>query len=156
MTKTIIKFISILVVALIVITALLYLVQRIDTHKKITFNKSDITLVSTLKTPDGSILGDAYVTYLNKDVFTSLYITKEVDGKKIVIYKINSDGFFNTKGKDQEIVKDKFYGYKFVSIKSDNFVLYLLTDNGKGVSDDITVGWNYDKKVFEAQRPQIH
>jgi hypothetical protein len=117
------------------------------------FNKDDITLAGTLKTSDGSILGEIYVTYIDRNVFSSLYISKEVDNKNIIVYKINSDGFFNTLGREQEISNINFYGYEFTRIEKDAFIVHLLTNNGKNVSDDFTVEWNYDKNIFEIQRP---
>lgn len=155
MKKKLIKSYTIATLVIIIIAGFIYLTRSgyIDTHKKITLNQNDVTLVKTLKTPDGTILGNVNVTYITKDVFTALYIVKEIDGKNIVLYKINSDGFFNTLGKEEAVSKNNFYGYQFALIKDNYFVLHLLGNGGKDISDDATIVWNSDKMVFEIQRP---
>jgi len=155
MNKNLIRL-SLVVFVLIAVVGLIYSVRQheTDTHPKLTFNQSDITLVKTLKTSDGTILGNVNVTYIAEGVFTSLYIVKEVDGKNIIIYKINENGFFNVLGKEQAISKDNFYGYEFALVRDDYFVLHLVSANGNGASDDDTIAWNPNKNVFEIQRPQ--
>lgn len=111
--------------------------------------------VGKLHTPEGDELGSVYVTYLNEKVFTSLVVTKKIDEQEVVLYTINKDGFFNTLGKDGGIIESEFYGYEISSIGEDYFIVHLLTNKGRDVSDDLNIVWNKDQHIFEIQRPNL-
>lgn len=119
-----------------------------DSYPKITLNQSEVTLVKKLKAKDGTYLGDVYVTYTSKDLFSSLFITKKIDGKDDILYKINSSGFYHTQGKDEEIEQGNFYGFEFATITSDSISLHALYENGKSESDDATIIWNPNENIF--------
>lgn len=158
--KNLIKNWPILISILFIGTLAFFLVNRstenqIEPRPILTFDEKNIALVKTLKSPDGSTLGDIYVTYINKDVFSSLLVSKEVEGRNIVIYKADKDGLFNTQGKDVGIAHGNFYGYEFSNIGDDHFIFHYLGDEGKSVGDEMTVKWNYDKKIFEAEKPNF-
>jgi len=168
MNKKYTYLIIVVLVSLVIITCCLYLIRaNKKTSSELTLNESDVTLIKTLKTEDGTVLGDINVVSLHSaspgplsgesldDVFTELYVTKEVDGNNIILYKVNSNGFFNTLGRDLEISESGFYGYQFAAIYDDHFVLHLLTNDGKNTSDDVTVVWNTNKEIFEIYRIQV-
>lgn len=92
-------------------------------------------------------LGDIYVKMVNDTIFSSLIIVK--DSK--VIYEIDHLDFWNTKGVDFDVAKDRenFFGFKKILTKKDYIVLGYYSDDGKGVADDITLEWNYDRNIFE-------
>lgn len=143
------------------------------TNKKapssITLYKDDVSLIKTLKAPDGAILGDLTVTHFNtlpKDpevlnelgndhvrnldgAFDSLYVVKEINEKKTILYKVTREGFSNILGTEMEFANDKFYGFQFSAVFDDYFVLHGLANNGREISDDVTVKWNYEKNIFE-------
>jgi hypothetical protein len=163
MIKRLIKY-ALPVIALLIMAGLVYRVRQDspsfvhDTHPKVTFDQDDITFVRSLHGPDGSLIGSVYVTYTGEKMFSSLLISRIIDNKNIILYKIDRDGFFSTLGTDERLpeqVKNRFYGYEFVRTADDYIVVHLLTDGGHSVSDDVTIGWNLGKKAFEIQRPAI-
>lgn len=135
-----------------------YPFNRETTLTKLTFNKSDVTFVQTLKDSNGTILGDLNVLDLNREnkTFSALFVSKLVDGKNIIIYQVDANGFSSNLGQDSPGAgRERFSGLKFVSVGVDNFTLSILTDNGKGISDDQIIRWNKKKKVFELFRPDF-
>lgn len=159
--KKLINYWSILIALIFVGVLAIYLTHRpitdqIESHPKLTFSENDIKLVKTLKSQDGSALGDLYVAYSGKTTFTTLLISKVVDGKNIVIYKADKDGLFNRIGQDVKFVNDNFYGYEFYALGDDYFIFHRLSNEGKDVSDDLRVEWNNDKKVFKVAWPQAN
>jgi len=177
MSKHLIKYSSIAIGGLAIILVFVYFSQKhneyrtdrqqTDNHPKLTFNEDEVTLIKTLRTQDGTLLGDITVTGLHSappdpssgrkldDTFTALYIVKKVDGKDIILYKINRDGFFNTRGKEMEFAQQSFYGYQFARIYEDHFIVHGLANNGKTISDDVTIEWNSAKALFEIQRSHV-
>jgi hypothetical protein len=154
MTKFLKTYRFLLLIFLFGVSALgVYLGYSVDWHRQIIFRTGEISHVGTLSKPDGTNLGDIYVSYLNSTVFTSLLVSKKVGNDNVVIYKINKDGFYNTLGKEMAVSRDSFYGYEFTRIDKSDFIVHLLTDSGKSVSDDYTITWNNDKNTFEIQRP---
>lgn len=146
MNKKLLKSLLIIII-MVGAMAVLIIKKNLPSYPEIVLDHP--VLISTLKSKDGNILGNVYVSYINKNIFSDLIISKEIDGKNAVIYKINSSGFYNILGKDVEFLNEGFYGFEFTLIKDDYFVLHILGDNGKNVSDDINVVWNIDKKIFE-------
>ncbi len=98
------------------------------------------------------LIGSIYVSYVDigKNIFSNIYVVKEIDGKNILFYEINDKGFFNQINKDTEIpVTSNFYGYKISTTDKDSFMVNLVSNDEKDISDDVTVQWNYDKNIFE-------
>jgi hypothetical protein len=110
-------------------------------------------LVGTLTAPDGSALGQIYVDYISGNIFGTLHVMQEINGKEKEVYEVNGLGFYNTAlgTKDLSIPQNNFYGYQLTGVGSDYFSLELLTNNGSDVSGNFTVGWDSDKKTFEIQ-----
>lgn len=104
-------------------------------------------LLNTFVSKSGSGLGSAYVKNVNDTIFSSMIIVKD----SYVVYEINNLDFWNTKGVDFDIKKNRnnFFGYKAISMKNDYLVLSSYSDSGKHVADDFTLNWNYNKAVFE-------
>jgi hypothetical protein len=123
--------------------------------------ENPLTHIGTLKTPEGSYLGDINVTYIDdkKDVFSTLYVVKNVAGQKTILYQIDSNGFSNTMGLDFDMNNAAHFaspwGFEFAKVFDDHFVLHLRTYDRKNVSDDWTISWNNNKKVFEIYRLQF-
>lgn len=111
------------------------------------------TLLHTFHAKDGQVLGSAYVKYTdNREIFTSLFITKEENGKLDTLYFIDSTKLISKKGIDTEVVKEGFHGYKTVLKKDDYIVLVLVNEYGKGASDNLTIEWNYEEGLFELMK----
>lgn len=104
--------------------------------------------VHSLKKNDNTSIGDIYVKFINDTTFTDLYVIYKRD----TLYSIEKSVLTNTKGKDIDVYTDGFYGYIFVLKKNDYFVLSYLRNNGKNISDDITIEWNYDYNILETQK----
>lgn len=120
----------------------------IETGKLLKENKTKFIKVHSLKRNDNTLIGDIYVKFINDSVFTDLYVINESD----TLYSIKRNTFLNKEGKDIDVFRDGFYGYLFVLKKNDYFVLSYLRNNGKNVSDDITIEWSYDKNILESQK----
>jgi len=104
-------------------------------------------LLNKLESNIGFLLGDIYIKKVNDTIFSSLIIVKNSK----VIYEIDHWDFWNTKGVDFDVQKnrEKFFGFKERFTKKDYIVLGYYGDNGKEVADDFTLKWNYDRKIFE-------
>lgn len=115
--------------------------------------QENYTLLHTFYAKDGKLLGNAYVNYTdNREIFTSLLITKEKDGKQDTLYFIDSTRLNSKKGIDTEVVKKDFHGYKAVLKKEDYIVLVLVNEHGEGASDNLTIEWNYKEGLFELMK----
>ena len=113
----------------------------------------DMQMVHTFKSKDGNVLGNVYVKPLNGDIFSSLIIAKTEKGKTDTLYFINRTKLINAKKVVETKVLEKgFYGYKIVLKKDTYIVLTALGNNGKDVSDDITIEWNQTEHKFELQK----
>jgi hypothetical protein len=117
-----------------------------------------VTFVQTLKDANGTLLGDLNVVDLNpKDkTFSALFVSKVVNGKNIIIYQVDANGFYGTFGQDSPGPgKERFSGPKFASVGTDSFTLNVLTNNGKDISDAQLVQWNKKKTAFKLFKPNF-
>jgi len=121
-------------------------------------NKSIVTRVTTLKNPEGGILGNIDVIYIDdkKDVFSALYMTKEINGTSTLVYKMDADAFTNSLGVDFDMHKSAAqrpdtnpWGFEFHEIGGDYFAVNLRSYARDSVSDPIFVAWDKSKDVFE-------
>ncbi|GEM_PF-2982037 len=117
--------------------------HKYNTSKSV--NLAGYKSTHTLVEKDGTFLGNVYVKYINGEIFADLYILDKDDE---VLYEINKYGFFSTKGKDMEIEKEGFYGYRMVLKSNDRFVVSYLRRGGEDISDDITIRWNHVSNAF--------
>jgi hypothetical protein len=117
-------------------------------EKLLNVNKTEFIKVHSLKKNDNTLIGDIYVKFINDSIFTDLFVINSND----TIYSIEKNILSNTQGKDIEVLKDGFWGYKFILKKSDYLVLSCYGNFGTDVSDDITIEWNYDKNILEMQK----
>jgi hypothetical protein len=117
-------------------------------HGIIIKEASTYKYIYTMRNKDDVLIGDVYANMINDTVFTDLFIMNKVD----TIYMISHEFFFNPKNVDLKVLKDGFYGYRFVMKNKDYIVLSYLTNKGKNVSDDITIEWNYKKLLMEVQK----
>ena len=92
-------------------------------------------------------IGELYNKPVNDSIFESLIIINKSD----TIYKIDKLHFWNQKGPDFNVSKDtsNFYGYSFLKLNNDSFVLNYYSDKGKNIADNITVIWNEANRIFE-------
>jgi len=116
------------------------------------FDSTEYTQIHSFYDKDEKLLGSVYVKYLDKDVFTSMLIEKEVNGRKDTLYFINFNKLISKKGIEAEVFNEGFYGYKVIMKKNDYIVLSYLRNYGKDVSDDITIEWNYKEGLFELMK----
>lgn len=110
------------------------------------------TMIHTFRAKDGVELGRVFVKPLNSEVFVSLVITNATNIEDDILYVIDSTKLFSKKGIDTEVAPEGFYGYKIVLKKDDYIVLTYLSNGGKNVSDDLTIAWNYNLKIFELMK----
>ena len=94
------------------------------------------------------VLGELITEPRGDSVFTKLLIVKNSD----TLYKVENSIFSNKSGTDFQVLKKGFFGYKIVLKKNTYIVLSYLTNGGRNVSDDITIGWNALKNVFEVEK----
>ncbi|MBX3164040.1 MAG: hypothetical protein KF900_06125 [Bacteroidetes bacterium] len=107
----------------------------------------DKHLIHSFKDKSGNPLGNAYAKYTadNDSIFTSLIIISQSD----TLYKIDNTKLISKKGVDDKVSEERFLGYKCVLKKGDYFILVMVNEYGEGISDDITIEWNYSEKLFE-------
>jgi hypothetical protein len=110
------------------------------------------TLVGTLATNDGQFLGNIYANYVDSERIASLYI---VGKKNEVLYTVDKNGFFSVKGSDVPFSRKGLYGYKILHRDVDRITISVFWDGGTSVSDDLTIRWNYDQKLFEIRKIPI-
>ncbi len=121
--------------------------ENVNTKPNIV-TKSKWESIFSLKTKDDTLIGTVFIKKINDTIFTELVVINNDD----TIYHIDSTILKNYQGIDIEVGKNGFYGYKMILNKSDYFVINCLTNYGKNVSDDITIEWNYNKKLLEVQK----
>ncbi|GEM_PF-2773087 len=161
------KFFSTIILILIILIAVLFLVLKLNnrtqnnsialpnvTPKVLTFNRDEVFNVWELK-HKGSSIGQINVKYSNKDhiIFSELYVTRNIDGKDIILYKINEGGFFRFGDRDLGFDSKKyggFLGYRLLLIGNDFLVVQYLGIDSSKFSDPISVYWNPDKNQFQA------
>lgn len=113
------------------------------------FKKSDYRKIHQLYDVKNKVyLGSVYVKYITDTVFTSLVVINENKVKDVILYYVDSTRFMKKDGLDTEVYEDGFYGYIIVDKKDDYIVLNYLRNEGKHVSDNIRIKWNYSKKKF--------
>jgi len=105
----------------------------------------------------GKLLGYIYVKenpHYKNGVLSALLVVKAIGSKLDTLYKINSRGFYNSRGKAELVnhVKDDhgFRLYKAHKNDTDEFSIGDVDSNGKLYSDDndFLIDWDYKKKVF--------
>jgi len=128
--------------------------HSVDALKKANISstsKTDFKLDCFLQSESGDTIGMVQIKPLldNKDVFSSLIITGHGSFQNDTLYSIKGFILSNSKGIDTKVSDQNLYGYRFVSKHKDSFMILALYDNGKGVSDNIWIRWNYKTKIFE-------
>ncbi|WP_162996736.1 hypothetical protein [Mucilaginibacter kameinonensis] len=114
--------------------------------------------IRSLKGKSGEMLGYIYVKENNEYtnvVLTTLLVVKENGHKLDTLYRIDSKGFFNSRGKAE--LKNEVKGYhgfklaKELKKHTDLFSIGFTDRNGKAYSDDndFLIIWDYKKKAFE-------
>ena len=116
------------------------------------FNQADYKLVHQFYSKDKEPLGNVYAKYISDDVFTSMVIKINAEGRNEILYFIDSTRLIKKDGIDIEVFAEGFYGYKVVLAKDDYIVINYLRNKGKNVSDDITIEWNYAEKKFQMMK----
>ena len=112
-------------------------------------------MISILSVGGGgtTYIGDIYVRFTDKsrNIFSDLIVSRNVDGKNLILYRVTKDGFFRFG--EQEFGFDEkefggFLGYVTPLIGNDFFVVeYLGADKTKS-SDPLIVYWDSDSKQF--------
>lgn len=116
------------------------------------FNEKGYKLIHQFYGKDRAPLGSVYVKYINDTVFTSMVIKKEIEGGNEILYFIDSIQLISKNGIDEEVFSEGFYGYIVVLAKDDYIVINYLRNEGKNVSDDVTIEWNYVEKKFQMMK----
>lgn len=112
--------------------------------------QNPIKKVHSLYDSAGNLLGDIYLesSFDSLGTFDKLIVVKEDS----IVYSVNKFLFSNTVGIDSyPMDTSDFYGYRLIEKEREFFTLYWYTTTSKISSgaDPITVGWNYNKKLFE-------
>jgi len=114
---------------------------------------SDYAFLSELKSESGDYsLGHVFIKKINDSVFRELLIVKVIEGGIDTLYQIDECSFSNPNGVDIKVFCEQHFGYQLVSMEKDYFNLISLNRNGRNVSDNITVKWYYDKKLFQVRK----
>lgn len=104
--------------------------------------------VYTLRRNNNTPIGDVYVKYINDSIFSDLLILNQTD----TLYKITKSTLYRKHKIDIKVSPDLFYGYKFLLKNRDSFTISYLQNNGRNVSDDITIEWNYNQNRMELMK----
>jgi hypothetical protein len=117
----------------------------------------NVTLVGPIKDSSNIIQGNLYATYITKDIFSSLYLIKKIDGKNIVIFKANGNGFLNTNEIMTDSVPQGFYGYRFSIIDQYHFKLSFIDKDhlDQVLAEDIGFVWDSKHNVLKIDGPGI-
>lgn len=102
-------------------------------------------IIHSLIDSDRKKIGEIVIgEMVNDTIFKKLYVVNETD----TIYRINKNSFINTEGIDFEITSKNFYGFYMVHKGSDYFVVGGTFNEGKSISDDLTIEWDYQKELL--------
>jgi hypothetical protein len=117
----------------------------------------DYKLVRTLKDSTGKFLGYIYVKenpHYKNSVLSALLVVRANGNKLDTLYRINSGGFYNSRGKAELVnhVKD-YHGFKlgkYNAKMTDGFDVENVDSNGRPYDDDNNyfIDWNAKKHVF--------
>ncbi len=138
----------ILVISVIITYGCIHVPEK-DTafHKKNEKSSEQYTIMHSFKDKKGNAIGIMYASMIKENIFTSLIIVGAE--KTDTLYTIQQNIFSNKKGVDFKVNNNHFYGYKLELKKDDYFVTTYLQNEGRNVSDPITIEWNDLDKVFE-------
>lgn len=114
-------------------------------------NLSGYLRVHEFRAKDGKVFAALYGKSVTPEVFTELLIVDEKDSGR-VIYLLDRSRFLGPHGVDTEPESSNFYGYKVLLKASDHIVVNYMSNGGKNVSDDVTVGWNGEAERFELEK----
>jgi len=104
-------------------------------------------MVHTLKDEHNIELGKVYIVEIKKGIFRHLRILSQKNGTD-TLYYVDNLKLKNKKGIDIQVGKDEFYGYKIIFANKSNIVLNVVNSKGIGISDDITIIWDVESKLF--------
>ncbi len=79
---------------------------------------------------------------VNDTLFKELYVINRSD----TIYWIRDNFFINKDGVDFEIHSENFFGFYLVHKASNYFVIGGTFNEGKDISDNLTIEWNNEKE----------
>ncbi|SRR6266481_5042677 len=108
------------------------------------FKEDEITRVGELKYNGTTYVGDIYVRYTDKSrgIFSDLIVSRDVEGKNIILYKLTKDGFFRFGERDIGFNEKEFGGFLgFIAplIGNDFFVVQYLGADKTKFSDPLIV-----------------
>ncbi len=116
-------------------------------EKKPTEDEDSISFkkVHSLIDANNRPIGDVMIgNMVNDTLFNELYILKDMD----TIYQIKDNFFKNKDGVDFEIYADNFSGFYLVLKAPDYIVLGGTFNNGKDISDNLTIEWDPRKELM--------
>ena len=103
--------------------------------------------IYTFHNKKGETLGSLQGIKKNNEIYTHLRI---VGNEQEVLYFIDKTKLYSGEDLELDIVAGgEFYGYKIILTKPDYVVLSYLTNDGKNVSDDITIEYDYKQHKFK-------
>lgn len=107
----------------------------------------------TFTSNKGVVIGKAFALFKDsQEVFTSMVIVNKINEIPDTLYVVDNNRLYSNKRLEEEVAKEAFFGYKSVLNKNDNIVLVLTDENGREVSDNLTIKWNYKDGLFEILR----
>lgn len=117
----------------------------------VSMDLSGYSRVHEFRAKDGKVLAGLYGQSVAPEIFSELLIVDE-KGSRRVIYLLDRSRFLGTHGVDTEPESSGFYGYKVLLKAPDHIVVNYMSNGGKNVSDDVTIGWNYEAGRFELEK----
>ncbi|MDB4904571.1 MAG: hypothetical protein JWQ63_3852 [Mucilaginibacter sp.] len=105
-------------------------------------------MVHILRDNQNQELGKVYVNEIKKGIFRHLRILNQKTGTD-TLYYVDNLKLKNDKGIDIQVRSDEFYGYKIIFTDPNSITLTIVNNKGVGISDDITIIWNNESKLFQ-------
>ena len=119
------------------------------------FKEDEITKVGELRYNGSAYIGDVYVRYTDKrrNIFSDAIVSREENGKNIILYRLNKEGFFKFGEPDVSFNEKEFggfLGYITPLMGNDFFVVQYLGADKTKISDLLVVYWDPNNKQFQA------
>ena len=105
--------------------------------------------VFAMKTKDSILIGDVYVRFVEKDIFTDLLV---INGKD-TLYSIKRNVFVGKNG-TPETARSDVFGYTFSTITNDFLFMNIWRDNGEcNECPPVALEWNNETNALQVIFP---
>lgn len=113
---------------------------------------SGYSALHTFSARDGVTLAVLYGRPSAPGVFSELLFIDPNSEPPCAIYLVDGGRFLGVHGVDSEPHSSTFYGYMVVLKAPQHVVVNYLSDEGKSVSDDVTISWRQEHQRFELEK----